>query len=320
VASMKYWWVNHKQTARQEISGGYLWSPKTEANGARSQFYDNMREAAPGDVVVSYANGLVGHAGIVTEFAVTAPMPSSFGTGTYWRGEGWLLPVSWSQLEPKVPPKTILRQIAPLLPTKYSPLRPETGDGNQKAYLAEIDERLFSLVAGLGGVTAEQLGANASGGPDVIAVLEDAAQRQIEEDAGLTDTQKEQLVLARKGQGLFRSRVIELEPRCRLTGVDTPVLLIASHIKPWRACSTATERLDGENGLMLTPHVDRLFDKGLISFTDSGGVLMSPKLDRADIGRLGLGEACSKSVGRFSDGQAHYLKHHRDVVFVRSSG
>jgi putative restriction endonuclease len=49
----QFWWVNHKQTARQEIEGQYLWSPKTQSNGARSQFYDNMREASPGDLVLS---------------------------------------------------------------------------------------------------------------------------------------------------------------------------------------------------------------------------------------------------------------------------
>lgn len=316
---MRYWWVNHKQTVRQEIGGGYLWSPKTEANGARSQYYNNMREAAPGDVILSYANGVVGHAGIVRDFAITAPMPSSYGEAAPWRGEGWLLPASWHRLEPTIPPKTIFRQIAPLLPTKYSPLRLATGDGNQKAYFTEIDERLFSLIAGLGGVTIEQLQADAPVGPDVVANLDDAVQSQIEDDAGLPQTQKEQLILARKGQGLFRSRVMELEPRCRLTGVDNPVLLIASHVKPWRACSTADERLDGENGLMLTPHVDRLFDKGLISFENSGDVLLSPKLDRADLNRLGLADACSRNAGPFSKGQAGYLNHHRNIVFVKSS-
>ncbi len=46
---MRFWWVNHEQTARQERTGGYLWSPKTEASGARSRFCDNMRNAPPGD-------------------------------------------------------------------------------------------------------------------------------------------------------------------------------------------------------------------------------------------------------------------------------
>ena len=31
---MRYWWVNQNQTFRQELAGGYLWSPKRNANGA----------------------------------------------------------------------------------------------------------------------------------------------------------------------------------------------------------------------------------------------------------------------------------------------
>jgi putative restriction endonuclease len=52
----QYWWVNHKQTWRQEIDGQYLWSPKTSRNGVRNEFYSNMRRASPGDLVLSYAD------------------------------------------------------------------------------------------------------------------------------------------------------------------------------------------------------------------------------------------------------------------------
>jgi len=40
---MNFWWVNQNQTAKQEISGGYMWSPKRNKNGARNAFYENMR-------------------------------------------------------------------------------------------------------------------------------------------------------------------------------------------------------------------------------------------------------------------------------------
>ena len=52
----RYWWVNHKQTHRQEIEEGFLWSPFTKANGSQNRFYQNMAEARPGDFVVSYAS------------------------------------------------------------------------------------------------------------------------------------------------------------------------------------------------------------------------------------------------------------------------
>ena len=102
----QYWWVNHKQTFNQEIEHQYLWSPKTSSNGARNRFYDNMRAANPGDLVLSYANQLIRYVGRVADFAFTAPKPSEFGaTGAYWNNEGWLLPVFWTRLDPPVRPK-----------------------------------------------------------------------------------------------------------------------------------------------------------------------------------------------------------------------
>jgi hypothetical protein len=50
--------------------------------------------------------------------------------------------------------------------------------------------------------------------------------------------------------------------RCRITGVDRVEHLRASHCKPWRD-SSDSERLDGENGLLLTPAIDRVLDADL---------------------------------------------------------
>jgi len=58
--AVRYWWVNQKQTHRHEIAGGYLWSPKRRSDGGRNQFYENMKEVAPGDRVFSYWEGRAG--------------------------------------------------------------------------------------------------------------------------------------------------------------------------------------------------------------------------------------------------------------------
>jgi len=63
---------------------------------------------------------------------------------------------------------------------------------------------------------------------------------------------------------LFRHRVAELEPACRVTVLERQQFLVASHIKPWRNCDNS-ERLSGANGLLLSPHVDKLFDRHWIS-------------------------------------------------------
>lgn len=327
----RYWWVNHKQTLRQEIDRQYLWSPKTSSNGARNRFYDNMRRANPGDLVLSYANGLIRYVGRVAEFAFTAPKPTEFGsTGAYWSNEGWLLPVFWTELHPPVRPKAMIDILGPLLPTKYSPIRPETGDGNQGVYLAEIEKAAFDAIVSAAAINYPLLavgGANSLTFQAVKETLEDSVQQNVSADPGLDKTTREAVIQARRGQGKFRSNVETIEKQCRLTKITNPTLLIASHIKPWRSCETAIERLDGMNGLLLTPDADLLFDRGFITFEDDGEVRVSPRFDSEDLRRLGLGDLTMPKLGfseaparwrteAFAPAQCGYLAYHRSAVYV----
>ena len=130
-------------------------------------------------------------------------------------------------------------------------------------------------------------------------------------------TEKSALILARRGQGLFKQRVRRIEPRCRLTGVDRIEHLRASHCKPWRD-SDHGERLDGENGLLLTPTIDHLFDRGFISFENNGRLLVSPVAHRVSLEKMGVPVAEKKNVGGFSEGQKRYLEFHREQVFLEA--
>jgi hypothetical protein len=91
--------------------------------------------------------------------------------------------------------------------------------------------------------------------------------------------------------------------------IENPRYLIASHIKPWVQC-TNTEKLDGANGLLLSPHVDHLFDSGYISFTDSGDMICSPQVDPIVLDKLHIKPGTN--VGPFRAQQLAYLKHHRE--------
>lgn len=143
---MNFWWVNNKQTARHEISGGFLWSPKRERNGARSQYYEFMRQARPGDVVVSFANAQIGHYGMVSGFPVAAPKPPEFGrAGENWSNDGWLVPVTWAAVNQPFRPKDHIDQLRGHLPERYSPIQ-ANGNGNQKAYLTKIDGALLEAL------------------------------------------------------------------------------------------------------------------------------------------------------------------------------
>ena len=105
--------------------------------------------------------------------------------------------------------------------------------------------------------------------------------------------------------------MIELEGKCRVTGVDSVAHLRASHIRPWRD-SSDFEKLDGNNGLLLSPHLDHLFDQGYISFSDLGDVIISPKCPSAVCMAWGIDETID--VGPFRLSQHPYLAYHRAQV------
>lgn len=132
------------------------------------------------------------------------------------------------------------------------------------------------------------------------------------DDVGTTTTRRETEV--RTKQRLFRERLIGVEKGCRLTGIEDLRFLRASHIKPW-AASTHSERVDGENGLLLAPHVDLLFDRGWISFSSSGHLLLSKNLPSDVQVRLGLNLSEPLKCGAFSQKQISFLEFHREVVF-----
>ena len=131
----------------------------------------------------------------------------------------------------------------------------------------------------------------------------------VDKDGG-TVTEKQQLYSARVGQGLFRERVIALDKKCIVTGVDDRALLNASHIKAWSE-STDEERLDGNNGILLSPHLDKLFDKHCISFSDTGKILVFDENAKNALSRWSID--IDKEYCRFSKERIQYLEHHRKL-------
>jgi hypothetical protein len=130
----------------------------------------------------------------------------------------------------------------------------------------------------------------------------------------LSPTQKESLIRARRGQGRYRQDLERVEIGCRLTGIVDRRHLRASHIKPW-SVSNDQEKLDPNNGLLLSPHVYHLFDRGYISFTDEGELLVSKALNPVVLSAWGLKGADSKKA--FSEKQCLYLAYHRESVFEK---
>ena len=131
---------------------------------------------------------------------------------------------------------------------------------------------------------------------------------------GAPTTTRQQVVAVRQKQEVFRLRLTTIEAGCRLTKVADLRFLRASHMKPW-AVSDDTERLSRDNGLLLTPSADHLFDRGWISFQDTGKLLVAQSMSGTVKERLGLDLTPGRDCGKFSMEQAPFLEYHRDCIF-----
>lgn len=326
---MNFWWVNQNQTFAQESEGGYLWSPKRKANDQRNPFYEFMRDVAPGDIIFSFAKTHIPAISIAQTTAYEAPKPAEFGTaGPNWSNVGWKVDVGYIELKNQIRPADHMARLQPLMPRTYAPLQ-ATGRGNQGVYLTSLPTDLaHALLALIGSEAQAIIQANHAADTDdgttgraPVDVLqwEEHLMDELKSDLSLSDTERESVVLARRGQGTFKRNVQLIETKCRITGVQRPEHLIASHCKPWRDCATHEERLSGENGLLLTPSIDHLFDRGLISFEDHGVLLVSPVAHGESLRRMGVPVEGVTRCGSFAEGQRAFLDYHRERVFLQSN-
>jgi len=136
-------------------------------------------------------------------------------------------------------------------------------------------------------------------------------EQGIRNDPSIKSTQKIALIQARVGQGKFRESQINLwKGSCSVSGYKGTSLLIASHIKPWSKASN-TERLDRYNGLLLAPNLDKAFDKGFITFSSEGNVIVSKELQDPK----SLGISTSLQIKDLPKEVEKYMAFHRKNVF-----
>jgi hypothetical protein len=123
-------------------------------------------------------------------------------------------------------------------------------------------------------------------------------------------TTRKTIVDARIGQGAYRTSLISLWGTCAVTNASTLEMLKASHIKPWKD-SDNKERLDKFNGLLLSAHLDSAFDNGLISFTDTGEIIISPSFTEAEHFSIDP----SMKLKQVFEENKPYLSYHRKNIF-----
>jgi putative restriction endonuclease len=320
---VRFWWVAQNKTYRHEVPGGYLWSPKRKKDGTRNPFYDFMREVSPGDVIFSFSDTLIKAIGIAASHAYEAPKPMEFGkAGAHWDLIGWRVDVRFIELKNQIQPSVHMGSIGKFLPDKYAPLQ-QTGAGKE-LYLTllpqPLAEELINLVGREARTIVQSRRVNDEEDRPIAVGLVEWEEHQLQvvsNDLTVPETTRSAIVLARRGQGLFKQNVLKVERHCRVTKVDKVEHLRASHCKPWRDSSNH-ERLNGENGLLLTPSIDHLFDRGFIGFKDNGDLLVSPVAHHESLRKMGVAVDTKVNVGSFSDGQKQFLDFHREFVFLES--
>ncbi len=128
-------------------------------------------------------------------------------------------------------------------------------------------------------------------------------------------TTKDVITAIRIGQSQFRKKLVASLKKCPITGITDTRILTASHIKPWTQ-ATNHERLDVSNGFLFSPTFDRLFDRGIISFSNDKSLLVSETFSEKNLERLNL-----KHNQIISDlpiiGREEYLEYHRTKIFLR---
>lgn len=168
--------------------------------------------------------------------------------------------------------------------------------------------------AGLRGVLYRDIGKSFKKlSNSVYAVIDYNEFDFINVDADKLVAEKEIIAKVRVLQSKYRKELLKLLRFCPITGIKDKRLLIASHIKPW-SLSTTKEKLDVNNGLILSPLYDKLFDGGLITFTNKKEMYISSSLSKETVKMLNIKSGIYEKLPVI--GRENYLLYHNNYVFI----
>ncbi|MED4676795.1 HNH endonuclease [Bacillus nitratireducens] len=306
---MNYFLVFQNKSYVEERSGGYLWAPQTNKFGHTIHHWEDMKKVKKGDIIFNSYKGQLVSVLIARENCNEHDRPTALDQLELWEKKGWMVNVEYINLNVPIIYKDYMGGILELQDDKYAPFN-KSGRGNT-GYLfrvsTELANFLFNLIEKKNGYTRDKFQIEDKGEEQLIKNFE----KDIDSPIVLEETERELIIKSRIGQSAFKKALLAIERKCRLCGVTDERFLIASHIKPWSQ-SNNQERLDVNNGLLLCPNHDALFDKGYISFDKDGSILISDSLDEATKIFLNINGIINI---RMNESQREYMKWHRENVY-----
>lgn len=168
--------------------------------------------------------------------------------------------------------------------------------------------------AGVRGVLYRDIGKNFKMIDEGVIALLDYNENNLALAEDIADTTKSFLIKIRTRQQEFRKKLLKHLKFCPITNIDEEKILVASHIKPW-AMSSDKERVDIYNGFIFSPTIDKIFDKGLITFENNKRLIISDSLSKLNIKNIGI-ENGKRYFSLPIEGRYDYLDYHRNNIFI----
>ena len=297
---MAFYWVNIGGTYKEVSENKFLWAPSHTENRMGTKIVNAGWKHVPkinkGDIIFCNKDGEIIYVAIAKSDACPAPIPSGRAYDE-WKKDGYKIDVELEELATKFDTASIKDEFLNLFNDRCSPKLLTVNSTFSELYMISIPNSAGAYIL------------NALG--DITLNVYDTVQQTLDENQSSTTRGREIIVNARVGQGKYRSDVLKLwNNTCPVTNVDMPDLLIASHIVPW-VLSNNDEKIDKYNGLPLTPSIDKLFDRGYVSFSDSGELLSSTKIQSDTLSKLGIDPGTT--ISGLTDSHKYYLQQHREI-------
>ena len=291
---MSFFWVNIGSSYKEVKEQNFLWAPQYGMNKNGQKFSNSSWEAVKGvkagDVIFCNKDREIVYVATATADAEPAPRPLSRSFDK-WEREGTRVDVELTVLECPIDVSPFSEIFIEKFNERSEPnVFAENGFCTQ-TYMCKIPEVAAKMIASF-------INENVS-----IDFNKELAK--VEEAKGRT---KETIIQARVGHGPYREKLFKMwGGKCAVTGIAVESILTASHIVSW-SISNDKEKVDPYNGLPLIPNLDRLFDRGMISFDDNGQLL--PKKEFEDLLCDLKIPLDSKIEGLFGENKK-YLRRHR---------
>ena len=269
--------------------------PLLDKAGHKHNHWENVDLVKKGDVILSSKDRHLIAMSIAKEDAYRANQPDP-EDAKLWNLEGRRIDVAYVDIEPSVPVNGLI-DIFEQYPSADSPMD-KNGRG-KVGYLYPVSPIVATDIF-------ERIN-------KTLPVDQLISEGIASESAGPANTTNKRMMEVRLGQDKFRKELLNFYGGvCAVTGISENDLLIASHIKPW-SISNDFERLDNANGLLLEAGIDKLFDKGFISFDPSGQIIISTKL--SSLNREALGLTPDLRLLIINPKSTAYLRFHREELF-----